>query len=295
MLQKTKRQGKRAPNARSPQSAGRPLLKAGSPDTKLSAADKKQLVNFVKKAKRDGKIPRTAQQTIPYREMFRDGICQVNDRLFTKTLTFDDINYQLAQNDDKTQIFEGYCDFLNYFDSSVSVQLSFINQRGNLADFQKSIDIPLQGDAFDDIRREYADMLKNQLAKGNNGLVKKKYITLGIETDSLKAARPRLERIEADVINNFKTLGVSARPLSGFERLEVLHGAFHPGGREKLHFAWDMIAQTGLTSKDFIAPTSFDFRDGRTFHMGTTWGAASFIQILAPELTDRMLADLLDM
>jgi hypothetical protein len=249
----------------------------------------------VKKAKRNGKIPRSAQQTIPYREMFRDGICQANDRLFTKTLTFDDINYQLAQNDDKTQIFEGYCDFLNYFDSSVSVQLSFINQRGNLADFQKSIDIPLQGDAFDDIRREYADMLKNQLAKGNNGLVKKKYITLGIETDSLKAARPRLERIEADVINNFKTLGVSARPLSGFERLEVLHGAFHPGGREKLHFAWDMIAQTGLTSKDFIAPTSFDFRDGRTFHMGTTWGATSFIQILAPELTDRMLADLLDM
>ena len=133
-------------------------------------------MNFVKKAKRDGKIPRTAQQTIPYREMFRDGICQVNDRLFTKTLTFDDINYQLAQNDDKTQIFEGYCDFLNYFDSSVSVQLSFINQRGNLADFQKSIDIPLQGDAFDDIRREYADMLKDQLAKGNNGLVKRKYI-----------------------------------------------------------------------------------------------------------------------
>ena len=253
------------------------------------------MANFVKKAKRDGKIPRTAQQTIPYREMFRDGICQVNDRLFTKTLTFDDINYQLAQNDDKTQIFEGYCDFLNYFDSSVSVQLSFINQRGNLADFQKSIDIPLQGDAFDDIRREYADMLKDQLAKGNNGLVKRKYITLGIETDSLKAARLRIERIEADVINNFKTLGVSARPLSGFERLEVLHGAFHPGGREKLHFAWDMIAQTGLTSKDFIAPTSFDFRDGRTFHMGTTWGAASFIQILAPELTDRMLADLLDM
>jgi len=252
-------------------------------------------VNFVKKAKRGGKIPRTAQQTIPYREMFRDGICQVNDRLFTKTLTFEDINYQLAQNDDKTQIFEGYCDFLNYFDSSVSVQLSFINQRGNLADFQKSIDIPLQGDAFDDIRREYADMLKDQLSKGNNGLVKRKYITLGIETDSLKAARLRIERIEADIINNFKTLGVSARPVSGFERLEVLHGAFHPGGHEKLHFAWDMIAQTGLTSKDFIAPTSFDFRDGRTFHMGTTWGAASFIQILAPELTDRMLADLLDM
>ena len=257
--------------------------------------DKRQLAAYVKKAKRDGKIPRTAQQSIPYREILRDGICQVNDRLFTKTLAFEDINYQLAQNDDKTQIFESYCDFLNYFDSSIHVQLSFLNRLGNLQDFQKSIDIPPQGDDYDDIRKEYADMLKNQLAKGNNGLIRKKYITFGIEADNLKAARLRLERVENDILNNFKTMGVSARSLNGYERLEVLHDSFHPGGREKLCFAWDMIAQTGLTSKDFIAPTSFDFRDGKTFRIGNSWGAASFIQILAPELTDRMLADLLDM
>ena len=227
--------------------------------------------------------------------MFRDGICQVTDRLYTKTLAFDDINYQLAQNEDKNQIFEEYCDFLNYFDSSIHVQLSFINRRGNLTDFQKSIDIPQRGDEYDSIRKEYADMLKSQLAKGNNGLVREKYITFGIEADSLKAARPRLERIEADVLTNFKVMGVTARSLTGYERLEVLHGSLHPDGQEKLHFAWDMTWKTGLTSKDFIAPTSFCFRDKRTFRIGETWGAASFIQILAPELTDRMLADLLDM
>lgn len=282
-------------NARTPKSAGRFPLKPGNPDRKLSAAEKKRLVAFVKKAKRENRIPRTAQQSIPYREMFRDGICQVNDRLYTKTLSFDDINYQLAQNDDKNQIFEEYCDFLNYFDSSIHVQFSFVNRRGNLLDFQQSIDIPPQGDDYDDIRKEYADMLKNQLAKGNNGLVKKKYITFGIEADSLKAARPRLERIEADVLTNFKVMGVTARSLTGYERLEVLHDTFHPDGQEKLSFAWDMIWKTGLTTKDFIAPISFDFRDKRTFRIGETWGAASFIQILAPELTDRMLADLLDM
>ena len=77
-----------------------------------------------------GKPPQTAQQSIPYREMYRDGICRVNERLYTKTIMFSDINYHLAQNDDKTQIFENYCDFLNYFDSSVTVQLSFVNQCG---------------------------------------------------------------------------------------------------------------------------------------------------------------------
>ena len=63
------------------------------------------------------------QQTIPYVEMCRDGICKVNSRLYTKSIAFEDINYQLAQNEDKTAIFENWCDFLNYFDSSIFVQL----------------------------------------------------------------------------------------------------------------------------------------------------------------------------
>lgn len=239
--------------------------------------------------------PQTAQQSIPYREMYRDGVCRVTDRLYTKTIVFQDITYQLAQNEDKTQIFENYCDFLSYFDSSVSVQLSFINQYGNLKEFQQSIDIPEQEDEYNSIRREYADMLKNQLAKGNNGLVKTKFITFGIEADSLKAAKPRMERVEADILANFKTMGVKARTLSGLERLEVLHGQFHPDGQEKLRFSWEDIPKTGLSTRDYIAPTSFDFRDGKTFRMGEHYGAVSFLSILAPELTDRMLADFLDL
>jgi hypothetical protein len=245
--------------------------------------------------------PATAQQSIPYREMYRDGICRVNERLFTKTVTFGDINYQLAQNEDKTQIFEGWCDFLNYFDSTVSVQISFINQYGNKTDFEGAINIPERSDDFNSIRAEYADMLKNQLAKGNNGLVKKKYITFGIEAGSLREAKPKLERIEADIIGNFKTLGVKAQPLNGPERLEVLHGALHPDGKDKLRMTWRQLAETGMNTKDFIAPTSFDFGGagvsgaGKAFRMGTTYGAASHIQIIAPELSDKLLADFLDM
>lgn len=240
--------------------------------------------------------PQTSQQTIPYREIYKDGICRVNDKLYTKTIQFFDINYQLAQADDKAQIFENYCDFLNYFDSTISVQLTFINQRANMQDFSKSIAIPPQGDEYDDIRREYAEMLKNQLEKGNNGLAKRKYITFGIEADDLRTAKMRLERVETDVLNNFKTLGVQAVPLNGLERLELLHSQLHPSGQEKFKFAWSDLAKTGLSTKDFIAPTSFTFsKDGKTFRIGEYSGAMSFLQILAPELTDRMLAELLDL
>ncbi|WP_444660184.1 VirB4-like conjugal transfer ATPase, CD1110 family [Caproiciproducens sp. R2] len=261
----------------------------------LSAAEKKRLVEKKKRDKQARKVPRSAQQTIPYVEMCKDGICKVNSHLYTKTIRFSDINYQLAQNDDKTAIFENWCDFLNYFDSSIFVQLSFINQRASLNEFKKAINIPQQEDDFNDIRTEYSDMLQNQLVKGNNGLIKRKYITFGIEADSIKSAKPKLDRIEIDILNNFKTLGVETEPLTGYERLRVLHDVFNMDSNEPFRFSFDMTARTGLSSKDFIAPTSFDFREGKVFKMGRTIGAVSFLQILAPELNDRMLADFLDM
>ena len=298
---KTKQQAKQARNL---QAAKKELKKEKSdlkatlrltPDAKLSSRDKRRLLASVSKAKRDGRLPKTAQQTIPYQEMCRDGICIIGDRYFTKQIQFYDVNYQLAQNEDKNLIFENYCDFLNYFDSSIKVQLSFLNQRADMEEYQKSIHIPEQADAFNGIRREYSGMLKNQLARGNNGLTKTKYITFGIEADSLKEAKPRLERIEADVLANFKVLGVRAHSLDGYERLAILHRMFHPSDNQKFKFAWDAIWKTGLSSKDFIAPDSFTFKSGQYFQIGRTYGAVSFLQILAPELTDRMLADFLDL
>ena len=260
---------------------------------KLTRAEKKEIAAVIQAAKGDGN-PHTAQQTIPYLQMYPDGICRVTEKKYSKSLVFEDINYQLAQADDKTAIFENWCDFLNYFDASVSVQLSFINQGARKEKAQAAIEIPAQDDAFNSIRKEYADMLKNQLEKGNNGLEKCKYITFAIEADNLAAAKARLSRIETDVLNNFKVLGVTARPMNGQERLNVLHGIFHPEG-EPFRFSWDWLVPSGLSTKDFIAPSSFRFGDGRTFRMGRKLGAVSFLEILAPELNDRMLSDILDL
>ena len=261
----------------------------------LSAQEKKRIVMQRKKDRKTKKIPKSAQQTIPYVEMCKDGICKVNSRLYTKTIRYNDINYQLALNEDKTAIFENWCDFLNYFDSSIFVQLSFINQKADIREFRKQITIPEQQDAFNDIRKEYSDMLQDQLTKGNNGLLKRKYITFGVEADSIRTAKAKLDRVETDILNNFKTLGVETEPLSGYERLKVLHDVFNMDTHEPFRFSYDMVARTGLSTKDFIAPTSFDFREGKCFKMGRTIGAVSFLQILAPELNDRMLADFLEM
>lgn len=261
----------------------------------LSGEQKQMLVKQKLREKKQKKVPRTAQQSIPYKEMYKDGICRVDEKYFTKCIQFYDINYQLAQNEDKTATFEFWCDFYNYFDSSIHIQLSCMSQYANRLEMESTIEIPLVGDDFDDIREEYSQMLKEQLSKGNNGLVRKKFVTFGLEADSIRTAKSKLERVEADIISNLKQMGVEAHSLSGYERLKLLYETMNPETQEPFIFNFDMIARTGLSSKDFIAPTSFDFRDGKYFRMGTNIGAVSFLQILAPELSDKMLADFMDM
>ena len=258
---------------------------------KKSSTGKVRCTNVKRKQERNI----SAQNSIPYREMAKDGICRVQEKYYSKTIRFYDINYQLAQNEDKNAIFENWCDFLNYFDSTIHFQISFINHHSNMKEFESVIQIQPHNDAFDDVRMEYAQMLRDQLAKGNNGLVRTKYITFGIEAENIREAKPKLERIEADILNNFKVLGVSAYPLSGEERLQILYETFNPEEKVPFQFSYDRILRSGMGTKDFVAPTSFVFKEGKTFQMGNTIGAASYLQILAPELTDKMLAEFLDM
>ena len=262
---------------------------------RLTGADKRQIEAAIANAKRQDKRHKSAQDSIPFQRVFPDGICRVTDTYYTKTIQFQDINYQLSQNEDKTAIFDGWCDFLNYFDASVHFQLTFLNMAANKDTYGTQITIPLRGDEDDAIRTEYTQMLRDQLAKGNNGLIKTKYLTFGIEADGMKTAKPRLERIETDVLNNFKRLGVAAEPLNGTERLRLLHDMLRIGDHAPFRFSWDWLAPSGLSVKDFIAPSSFEFAKGNYFGIGQKRGAVSFLQILAPELNDRMLADFLDM
>ena len=262
---------------------------------KLTRAEKKQIEAAIARAKNQDNKKKSAQDSIPFERMYQDGVCRVSPGYFTKTIQFQDINYQLNQNEDKTAIFEGWCDFLNYFDSSVKFQLSFMNMAANKDTYGQSIEIPTQGDDFDNIREEYTDMLRSQLARGNNGLIKTKYLTFGIEAANVKAAKPRLDRIETDLLNNFKRLGVAAEPLNGKQRLALMHGMFHIDEHTDFNFEWEWLVPSGLSVKDFIAPSSFEFRNGKEFGVGKKLGAVSFLQILAPELNDRMLADFLDM
>ena len=261
----------------------------------LTKAQARQVQEIIDRARRDDGIPRTAQQSIPFQRMFPDGICRVSDKYYTKTIQYQDINYQLAQQEDKTAIFEEWCSFLNFFDSSIHFELSFMNMATDAEVFEKNIRIPCHNNNFNNVRSEYSQMLKMQLAQGNNGLTKTKYITFGIEAESMREAKPRLEHVQTNLMNNFKRLGVSARVLNGKERLQLMHAMFHMGDNDRFYFDWSWLAGSGLSVKDFIAPTSFSFPGGKTFTMGSLYGAMSYLQITASDLSDQLLKDFLDM
>ena len=261
----------------------------------LTKQEQAKIREIIKEAKRDDGMPHTAQESIPFERMFPDGICRIGTDYYTKTLQFQDINYQLAQQEDKTEIFEEWCAFLNFFDSSVHFELSFMNMATDAESFGKSIAITHKKDEFNDVRDEYSSMLLRQMEAGNNGLTKTKYLTFGIHADSMKAAKPRLTHIEMDLLNNFKRLGVRANTLNGFQRLELMHAQFHMGDNDRFMFDWKWLVSSGLSVKDFIAPSSFAFKNGRTFQMGGLYGAMSFLSITASDISDRMLADFLSM
>ena len=261
----------------------------------LSKKQQEEVKEIIKNAQKNDGTPTTAQQTIPLERMFPDGICRVGEDYYTKTIQFQDINYQLAQQEDKTEIFEEWCGFLNFFDSSVHFQLSFMNFATEVGDFEKKIAIPHQADRFNDVRDEYSGILLKNMQAGNNGLTKVKYITFGIHADSMKSAKPRLTHIEVDILNNFKRLGVIAETLNGAQRLELMHRQMHMGETGKFRFDWKYLVNSGLSVKDFIAPSSFEFPNGRYFKMGDTWCAMSFLSIDASDISDRMLADFLGM
>lgn len=262
------------------------------PKRKLTAAEKRKIRRIMEQARGDGK-PHSAQDTLPFRQMYPDGLCKLDDATWSRCIEFADVNYQLAQPDDQTAIFEALCDMYNAHDSSIGMEITLPCHHMNREDFVKRIEIAAQGDDFDDLRELYTQMLRRQLEQGNNGLVKSKLLMLTIEANDIHSARAKFSRIMLDALNHFKTMGALAKALDGREWLELLHGILHPDG-ERFSFDWDWLPPSGLHVKDFIAPSSFRFGAARRFQMGTKYCAASFLQITAPEMDDRILAELLD-
>ncbi len=226
--------------------------------------------------------------------MYQDGICKVRKNYYTKMIEFYDLNYVLLDLEERSDILGSYSQFINYFDPSIHFQIFLFNRHVNEETLKAQFEIAPQGDKYDDIREEFSNMLKKLSAKGNNGVIKSKYLIFGINAENVKEARQRMISIEADIIKNLKSLGTNAKTLDGKERLAILYEFFNQDKMEPFHFSFKEMAESGNSVKDYIAPQGFEFRFPGRYKMGHMFGATKYLDIISPKLNEEVLKKILD-
>lgn len=243
----------------------------------------------------DGKkqAPMTVQSSLPFLRLTRTGILQISPKEFSKTIEFDDLNYELAKEEEQFRIFKVFAELINSFDTQVMVQLSLVNQTGYLQELADSIVIPPQKDAFNPLRAAYSDYLQRQLEAGNSGIRKRKFLTFTVQADNLELAKALLNRIEADSLKYFQRLQVKAKVLEGEERLQLLYELLNEKGLAKPKVSFEDLKKGYISSKDIIAPSSLDFRDTDRCKVGKQFVSTQLLRITANELSDRMQTEFL--
>ncbi|MCL1998302.1 MAG: hypothetical protein FWG65_05985 [Turicibacter sp.] len=209
---------------------------------------------------------------------------------YSKTIEFGDITYHLAQKDDQYRIFKAYMSILNYFDETMDVQLSCVNSYISLAELAQNMEI-FKRSRNSKYHWEFANIINSQLQKGNNSLIKRKFLTVAVKAKNLKEGKARLERIELDTVNAFGTLEIRAKGLNGAERLALLHKQLNPHIRKNLALPQNWHERN---SKDFIAPKSLDFSNTTYCKLGENFCATYFVEVKANQLDDKMLSKILE-
>ncbi|CDE13022.1 putative uncharacterized protein [Ruminococcus sp. CAG:330] len=264
------------------------------PISQLTKEDKDVMQQRITEIHKFNKDSSTVQNSIAYNRMYEDGVCQVTENTFSKTIQFYDVSYRLAEFEEQNNIFSKYCDLINFFDNTIKFQLTFENQNRSQDKLVSEIQIEKQDDDFNDIREEYSQMIVSKLKSGNNGQSTRKFLTFTIEAPSYRVAKSKLMNIQIEVIKMFKNIGVDAKALNGTERLETLYYSLNPFKNSPFIFDWKEMLRYGMDTKDFIAPSSFKFNK-MNFEIGSAYGAISTMDILAGELPDTILNDFLEM
>ena len=192
----------------------------------------KTLRNLLKQDKERFVVPRGVQDVIPIKAIYDDGIFQVGRDKFSKTYKFSDINYAVASREDKEAMFLEYSELLNSLDSGATTKITINNRRLNRANFEKTILLPLKGDALDEYREEYNRMLLEK-ATGANSIIQEKYITISVCKKNVEEARNYFARVGADLIAHFGRLGSKCVELEPDERLRIFHDFYRAGSTSR--------------------------------------------------------------
>lgn len=236
--------------------------------------------------------PDTAQKSIPFHTMYPDGICHVDENTYNCMIEFSDVNYELLGEADKHDFQKKYKQFINYFDSGISIQMLLMNRRAEAELLEQNIKLSPTGDGHDELREELSKMLETAAVQENKGIVRTRYFLLGIKEKGKKEASRRLRSIAEDVKENLLKLGIKSRILNGTQRLKILYEYFNQDTQMPFRFSYANAAACGHSVKDYIAPAVFDFRYASRFKSGNMHGSMFYVAMLTENLEDDFLTKL---
>ena len=250
----------------------------------------KKLKELLRRDPEQFRIPRSVQEVIPIRTVWKSGIFLVGPNRYSRTWQFSDINYALAGEEDQKSMLLGYSGLLNLCDSNASTKFSVVTRKLNRRDFEDYIMIPYANDGHDHYRREYNAMLLEK-ASHASGMIRDLYITVTVTRKSYKDAESYFVRAGAEFTLALSRLGSRCTELDMMDRLRVLHGFYRYGEEADFHFDPALSMKLGHSFQDYICPDSFEF-DRDHFRMGDRYGRVLFLKDYAAYLRDDILSEL---
>lgn len=257
--------------------------------TKVKVFDKILTKNKLNKPR-----PNTAQRTIPIISIYDDGIIETRKNEFSKTLQFTDVNYNSAKDEEQLSMFTKYCNLLNYFNSSINVQVTINNKIIDKKDFENKILSKYKNDDLDKYRKEWNDNLIAQTKLGRNDTEKEKYITVSIKAADISQARSTFNRIENEIVGLLKSIGSYAKIIPINKRLEILHDVYRADNIGNFEYNPKILKNNLSTINDYLAPDSFEFKKDHIM-LGNRYARAVFIRSLPSFINDSILTELTDL
>lgn len=218
----------------------------------------KTLKTMIKREKEKFVIPKSVQDVIPIKAVYKDGIFLLSNNNYSKTFKFTDINYHIASDEEKKELMQGYWSVINSFGAGVTIKLTINNHKLDRAEFEKSILIPFRYDGLDNYRKEYNEMLLDK-ANSSNCIVQDKYFTVTVSKKTVEDARAFFNRIGNDLTARLSRIGSKCEPLTADDKLRIFHNFYRVGNEQNYNLDFEQLMNNGCDIRDYLCPDSMDF------------------------------------
>ena len=250
-----------------------------------------------KKASKKRTSSKNTCDFIAYDAMYKDGISQVEEGLFSQTIEFSDISYQSARKETQESIFSALTSLYNYFNADTSVQLTIANTPLPETEIGTREFFELSDPRTAELAEEYNKILNDKMREGVSNLERHRYITYTVGADNVDSAIPKLSRIRTDVMDSLSTIRCDSHSLDGEEYLKLINSMTRP--QRTFEFNWDKLSQYHNTrTKDFISPLYMNFApDNRIdcFELDGVFCSVLCIRDFGSILEDNYLASVIDL